>query len=224
MPRIAKLWPSSKTAHRAVKAVVFDMDGTLCLPQAWMFLAMREALGIQDSPIDILAYIDTLKSVEKRREAEARVANVERKAMAEMQPQPGLAKLMQFLAENNVSKNICTRNLIDPVNHLLASFVPRDHAVFDVILTRAFRPTKPHPDPLLHIARALGVHSHELVMVGDSFDDMASGRAAGCATILVKSEHNAKLLQTRPELVDAAVDDLEEIIRLLQDGFETRSV
>jgi len=45
---------------------------------------------------------------------------------------------------------------------------------------------KPHPDALEHIARAWGVDTRELAMVGDSaFDDVASGRRAGSVTLLI---------------------------------------
>ncbi|KAJ3539465.1 hypothetical protein NM208_g5475 [Fusarium decemcellulare] len=43
----------------ALRGVVFDMDGTLCQPQTYMFREMRQVLGISKT-IDILEHIDTL--------------------------------------------------------------------------------------------------------------------------------------------------------------------
>lgn len=184
--------------------------------------AMREAIGLKDKSVDILTHIDGLSSEKLKQQANLRISEVEAKAMREMQPQPGLVALLEYLTANKVSKNICTRNLIKPVNHLLSNFVPPLHSSFDHIVTRDFRPTKPYPDPLLHIARQLNVAPENMLMVGDSFDDMQSGTAAGCATVLVKNDSNVKLLAAHPELVDAVVDDLADIIGLLQEGFEAR--
>ena len=62
-------------------------------------------------------------------------------------------------------------------------------------------------------------------MVGDSLDDMAAGYRAGAATILLASG------ETEPELladggheyVDLVVRRLDEIIEVLERGFEGRS-
>lgn len=43
--------------------------------------------------------------------------------------------------------------------------------------------TKPHPAPLLHAARELGVRAPRCVYVGDDRRDVAAGRAAGMATV-----------------------------------------
>ena len=92
-----------------IKAVVFDMDGTLCLPQPWMFPAMRNAIGLEDKSIDILHFIDTLPTEKEKKEAHDRIELVEAKAMKEMQPQPGLVDIMRYLTKNGISKNICTK-------------------------------------------------------------------------------------------------------------------
>jgi hypothetical protein len=62
---------------------VLIADGTLCLPQNWMFGQMREALGI-DNKADILAYIESLPSPEEQQLAHAIVEKVEEEAMRQM--------------------------------------------------------------------------------------------------------------------------------------------
>ena len=73
---------------------------------------------------------------------------------------------------------------------------------FAPIVTREFRPPKPSPAGILHIAKAWGVidETHikdnkpvskvpiPLIMVGDSIDDIVAGHDAGAATVLVRSE------------------------------------
>jgi len=47
----------------------------------------------------------------------------------------------------------------------------------------------------LHIAKELDIDTKgsELIMVGDSIDDMKAGRGAGAVTILLASEHNTDI-------------------------------
>lgn len=84
----------------------------------------------------------------------AAIRSIERRAMAVQQPQPGLVPLMDYLESRMLRKAICTRNFDAPVLHLLESFLP-GHS-FDPIVTRDFRPPKPHPAGILSIAKAWG--------------------------------------------------------------------
>lgn len=199
-----------------IKAVVFDMDGTLCVPQPWMFPAMRKAIGLNDMTVDILDFITDLPTDEDRAVAERKIHEVEIQAMNEMTPQPGLVDLMKYLTINKFNKGICTRNIQRPVDHLIYKFLPVEYANFDIIITRDFRPTKPNPDPLLHIAEKLKLKPNEIIMVGDSMDDMRCGHDAGCITILLKNHINEYLETEHNDLIDVSIDKLDEIIPLLQ--------
>ena len=44
---------------------------------------------------------------------------------------------------------------------------------------------KPHPQPLLHAAASLGVAPADLLLIGDSANDVAAARAAGCPVFVV---------------------------------------
>lgn len=43
--------------------------------------------------------------------------------------------------------------------------------------------TKPHPEPLLHAVRSLGVDARHCVYIGDDARDVQAGRAAGMTTV-----------------------------------------
>ncbi|SMN18127.1 similar to Saccharomyces cerevisiae YOR131C Putative protein of unknown function [Maudiozyma saulgeensis] len=207
---------SSIKHMRSIKALVFDMDGTLCLPQPWMFPAMRKAIGLEDKSIDILKFIDDMPTEVQRAKAREAIHGVEEQAMIEMEPQPGLRELMGYLTTHSYSKSICTRNVITPVNYFVSKFIPVGFNLFDYSVTRDFRPTKPYPDPLLYISRELGIDASEMMMVGDSMDDMRSGRSAGCITILLKNHVNGHIMTDHKDLVDYPIDNLSEIITILE--------
>jgi phosphoglycolate phosphatase len=49
---------------------------------------------------------------------------------------------------------------------------------------------KPHPAPLLFVAAGFGVAPSELLMVGDSVNDVAAARAAGCPVLVLPYGYN----------------------------------
>jgi phosphoglycolate phosphatase-like HAD superfamily hydrolase len=106
------------------------------------------------------------------------------------------------------------------VNHLLTKFLPSSK--FSPVVTREFRPPKPDPAGILHIAKAW-MHEHggdSLIMVGDSIDDMTAGYRAGAATVLLVNDANKHLAEH--EHTDLVVKQLYELIEILENGFEGR--
>lgn len=203
-----------------------------------MFKDMRDALGITKAT-DILEHLNSLAS---KSEAEAKTAweaikSIERRAMAKQTPQPGLAKLMNYLDSRSVRRAIVTRNFDEPVAHLLTKFldpltgerVLRGSEAeqwsgtealhdglrgFNPILTRSFTPAKPAPDPLLHIAQRWGLPAEQrcknMIMVGDSKDDVESGKAAGAFTVVLGNQENEAVVG------DWRITSLTDLIELLE--------
>ncbi|KAK6507050.1 hypothetical protein TWF481_005502 [Arthrobotrys musiformis] len=209
-----------------LQAVVFDVDGTLCLPQSWMFAEMRRQLGITKGT-DILDHVlglpDLVPEGGGKSEQEIgfeKIRAVEREAMGQMQPQEGLVELMDYLDGRGVRKAICTRNFDAPVEHLITNFIT-GHTFFPII-TRDFKPPKPSPAGILHIAKELGLEGGGtgLIMVGDSLDDMAAGRKAGGLTVLLENSEN-KGLKTH-EYTDFSVTRLSDLIQVLENGIVAR--
>lgn len=230
-----------------------------------MFAQMRSALGIE-KPRDILDHVYSLPTPEAQHEAMESIRAIERAAMATQEPQPGLTELMSYLDSRGVQKGICTRNFDQPVTHLLTKFLSGSE--FGPVVTRDFRPPKPHPAGILHIARSWGLtrpadagadaeevaavgekagasgevaveekreaerelgkevdgvaDASGLIMVGDSIDDMTAGRRAGAATVLLVNEVNAHL--SDHEHTDLVVSRLDDLIGILEEGFEGRQI
>jgi phosphoglycolate phosphatase len=79
----------------------------------------------------------------------------------------------------------------------------------------AFERKKPDPLPLLKTCEALGLAPAEVLMVGDSGNDAAAARAAGCAVVLVTYGYNHGE-PIRAVEADGYVDSLAELKGLLQ--------
>lgn len=176
-------------------------------------------MGIQ-KPTDILDHIYSLPEADQE-EAHEKIRTIERTAMKSQQPQAGLVELMDYLDSRGVQKGICTRNFDAPVEHLLATFLPSSK--FSPVVTREFRPPKPDPAGILHIAKEW-MHENggdSLIMVGDSIDDMTAGHRAGAVTVLLVNEVNEHLAEHAH--TDMVVKQLDDLITILEDGFEGRA-
>lgn len=92
-------WSGSRCLQAASKSLEED----------WSHILYREALGI-DRSIDILHHIRELPTPEDRATAVAKVQAVERRAMIDQQPQPGLLRLMNYLQSRGMRRALCTRN------------------------------------------------------------------------------------------------------------------
>lgn len=69
---------------------------------------------------------------------------------------------------------------------------------------------KPHPAPLLHAFEKLGIAPADAVLIGDSGNDIAAARAAGCAVFCVPYGYN--------EGVPVRAQDCDALIRTLPDA------
>jgi len=220
--KFAPLKPAGSTPEEnnapPLKGIAFDVDGTLCLPQHYMFGEMRATLGINKS-VDILEHIRNLPTPEDRTTAAAKVKAIEQEAMVRQQPQPGLVELMDYLESRGTRRALCTRNFEGPVTHLLQNHLPKH--VFLPIITRDTPNLLPKPDPagILHIAREWGLENRaeSLIMVGDSIDDMIAGYGAGAATVLILNAHNSHLRDH--EYTDLWIERLDDLIEILEQGF-----
>ncbi|ORX68212.1 HAD-like protein [Linderina pennispora] len=182
---------------RRIRGVVFDMDGTLVTPMNGYLQQMRRELSIPNGH-GIVAYVEALS----------------KEALAHMQLSPGLVDLLRFLKASNLPVAIITRNSLASVEHFLGDVVDRSVPVserslfaFHPIIDRSFKPTKPSPDSLLHVARAWGVEPSELMMVGDHVDDLLCGSQAGAVAALLRYEGNGQFASAAHVVVDR-IDEL----------------
>jgi hypothetical protein len=89
-----------------LEGIIFDVDGTLTQPQPWMFVKIRQALGIPNST-DILEFVAAMEVPEHGMQV---VMRAEQEAMRLMQIGKGVGELMAWLEAKSVRKGILTRN------------------------------------------------------------------------------------------------------------------
>ncbi|MEV7520287.1 HAD family phosphatase [Streptomyces sp. NPDC091371] len=98
---------------------------------------------------------------------------------------PGAPALLDALAGAGIPLGLVSASPRPIVDLVLAGLGPHRFAV--TVADGETPRTKPHPDPYLAAARALGVDPRSCVAVEDSPTGTASAEAAGCAVLVVPS-------------------------------------
>jgi len=171
-----------------VKAVVFDLDGTLTLPGALDLKRLRDITSVPPGE-DIVPYLRRQHADDPAalQRAMRDIDEEERKAFNPPKVRAGVKECLQELQKRGLRLAILTRNSPCCVSDFM-SFLGLEPGTFAQIITReSDMPNKPHPAPLLHCCTEWGLDPSQVVMVGDSVDDMRCGRAAGCGSIAMLS-------------------------------------
>ena len=221
-----------------VQAAAFDLDGTLCdsLPDlAAAANAMRVSLNLPPLPQPTVeSYVGDGIAVLVHR---ALTGNVDGRAEEKLWAQ-GFTLFVQYYAEHIADRThaypeteaglgllkslgiplavITNKNEVLAVK-LLEALGLSDY--FSLVLGGDSLPEKkPSPAPLLHAAEVLGVPVENMIMVGDSRNDILAAKAAGCPSIGVTfgygdmaelSKHEA----TRPDWTIGSLPEIYENLR-----------
>ena len=168
---------------RASRAWIFDLDGTLTVPQH-DFDALRNRLGISsDQPI-----LEAIEAATPKRAAFLReeVAAWELELAESARLNPGAAELLETLARLERPVAILTRNLRHIALRTLDVIGLRHHFNDTLVYGRDEAKPKPHPEGVSRLMTLS--RSQTGVMLGDYVFDLQAGRGAGCITIHVGPE------------------------------------
>ena len=210
---------------REIRAVLFDLDGTLVHTRI-DFARMREEVlallaeaGLDPEPYRTRDVLGTLADAAPRvsdgasllERAEEALVRIELEACASAEEAEGAADTLAWLLARGVRVGIVTRNSPQAVELILQQ-LPLPH---EVLLTRAHTP-KVKPDPLhLHLAlERLGAEPGYSVMVGDHRMDVEAGQAAGMRSVgvLTAERPDDYFTDLAPDLVIRTLPELKSWI------------
>jgi len=215
---------SARAARPRVRAVAFDLDGTLVDSRADIVAAVEHALAAQGRrappAAEIIGYIG-----DGARALVARSAGLpESDGMTDRLLEGFLEYYVAHIADHTILMPGALQCLDELAFLPLAVCTNKPRvttlALLDALgIAGRFRSVvaggdvprqKPAADPLLAIAQHLELAPHELAMVGDGPQDIECGRAAGAHTVGVEGGilPRERLLTSGPDLVIASLADL----------------
>lgn len=174
-----------------LRGVIFDMDGTLTVPNLDI-KAMYERCNVPMSE-DLLAAVSGMPP-DRKAAANAVIDAMEEEGRRTLEIATGVTEMAKWLESHNIPCALVTRNTKQTVDVFFSNvWKPAGLRPFAVALSRDSTlglPPKPNPASLFHIATQweISLPTEELVMVGDSpSNDVRFGKDAGVATVLVDS-------------------------------------
>ena len=214
---------SQKSSQLPVlRGIVFDMDGTLTIPNL-DFGEMYRRCNV-DSSKDILEEVGMMPA-SKKAQANAIIDEMEEEGRQTLELMPGAQEMFSWLVSHKIPMALVTRNTRKTAVVLTDRLLQHHANVFDVIISRDCglddHPFPPKPDPaaLNAIAKKWGVSLPSdgdcLLMVGDSMsNDIVFGKNAGVRTALLdtgrryQEELAGKPAKTNANVPDIVLQDL----------------
>lgn len=192
-------------AHRRpIRAVAFDLDGTLVDSAADLMHASNALLAeLGRPPVDLPAVRSFIgdgapKLVERVLAATGGVPAADETARClqrflaiyEADPSahsalyPGVAETLGALTQAGLRLGVCTNKPMGATLRLLDDLGIADHFAA-VVGGDSYPARKPSPEPVLGLLERLEVRPDEAAFVGDNEHDVAASRAAGVALVLL---------------------------------------
>lgn len=162
---------------RALKGIIFDLDGTL-IDSKYDWNHIRREIGVGD--LSILSHIYNLKGALRER-AMRILESFEEIATKRARLARGMDRVLRVIAEKGMKKAIVTNNSRKTVDYLMHKLA----LSFDKIVTRDDGVWKPSGDPLDRAVEMLKLEKHEVVYIGNSEHDRIAAEKAGVPFVSV---------------------------------------
>jgi len=212
-----------------IRAVVFDLDGTLIDSVPDIATALNRCLTTQgraemtEPEVTRLVGGGARELVARALGGETAAANVDRVLAAfldfyEAEPvrrtvlYPGAHDILAECARHGLQLGICT-NKPKQVTSIVLDALGLEPYFSVVWAGEPGKPLKPEAACLRSVCRELDVEPSRVVMVGDSHADVAAARAAGCYSIVVRHGYESRPLESLG--ADAVVDGLPQTLQML---------
>ncbi len=197
-----------------IRAVIFDLDGTITQPY-FDFDAIREEIGLPRDSGPILEAMEGM-TAQERHHAERILHDHETKALDASQLNPGAKETLESLRSQGVHVGVLTRNL---KQNALA--IARKHDLhFDAVVGREDGPVKPDAFGVRHLCRQFDIKPSEALLVGDYLFDLQCARAAGAVPVLIANHPQASRFAAE---ADFQITQLDEILRIIDERVQAES-
>ena len=189
-----------------IRAVVFDMDGTL-IDSTYDWPEIRRSLGVTGASI-----IDDLNGLPEpdRSRRWAQLQEIEGTATDGANLHEGARELLDLLSNHDLATALVTNNSSANTRHLLTRFGLQ----FDVVLTRDSGLWKPSGAPISEAVRLLDAAPGDCLGVGDSHYDVIAAREAGLAAVCVLHDGSGRHA-SKADLVFNDIPSFERYLRIV---------
>jgi len=190
----------------SIKAVIFDLDGTITQPY-FDFDAIRQEIGLARDSGPVLESMEKM-TVQQRQDAEKILHYHEQKAVTQSKLNANAKQTLSALRAAGIHIGVLTRN-----KRSNAFAIARKHKLkFDAVIDREDGPVKPDAFGVLQLCRRFGVKPEETLLVGDYLFDLLCAKAAGAVAVLLANHNQADEFA---EHADFCIEDISRILEII---------
>jgi len=190
----------------SIKAVIFDLDGTITQPY-FDFDAIREEIGLARDSGPVLESMEKM-TAQQRQDAEKILYYHEQKAVTESKLNANAKQTLSAIRAAGIHIGVLTRN-----KRSNALAIARKHKLkFDAIIGREDGPVKPDAFGVLQLSRQFGVKPEETLLVGDYLFDLLCAKAAGAVAVLLVNHEQAEEFT---EHADFCIEDISQVLEII---------
>lgn len=210
-----------------VKAVIFDLDGTL-VDSMWMWKSIDieylGRFGIElpadlQSCIEGMSFSETACYFKERFHLEDDIDQIKAdwnqmawdKYANEVPLKAGVAEYLELLRKKGIKMGIATSNSRELVE--LVTKKHQIHSYFQSIRTSCeVSKGKPAPDIYLQVAKDLGVEPKECLVFEDVIQGIMAGKNANMKVVAVKDAYSEEQTERKRELSDYYINSYVELL------------
>jgi len=189
-----------------IKAVIFDLDGTITEP-FFDFDEIRGQMGLEPDAGPVLEAMEKM-TPEERAGAEEILHYHEQRAVEESRLNEGVRETFDALRSLGIKIGILTRN---KRSNALA-IAEKHNLRFDTVVDREDGPVKPDGFGVSKICEQFGEAPAETLVVGDFLFDLLSAKAAGAVAVLFAGHKKAQEFAEHADFVIEKIDRILEIV------------
>jgi HAD superfamily hydrolase (TIGR01509 family) len=190
-----------------VKAVIFDLDGTITEP-FFDFDAIRAEMGLAKDAGPVWEAMANMPPKQRRR-AQQILDFHERQAVKQSALNPDARKTLEEIRRIGVPIGILTRN-----RRANVIAVAEKHGLeFDAIVDREDGPVKPDAFGVLRLCEQFGVKPAETLVVGDYLFDLLCAKSAGAVAVLLNNHDRAHEFA---EHADYTIERIGQVLQMIK--------
>jgi HAD superfamily hydrolase (TIGR01509 family) len=200
-----------------IKGLIFDFDGTLTMPGAIDFAAIRSQIGCPEGRAGMFEFIMELPTKRSRERAHAILEAYELQGALRSVPEVFAEEVVLWLVGQQLKVAVLTRNSTKALFVAFNNFRRIKRETFNIVITRELTPyLKPEPYGVKLIAEKLSIEPSEMLVVGDYVYDIEAGRRAGALTAFLVSKYTKKYPEPPANYTISSLNEICAIVEKLQ--------